>query len=202
MFTNKTLKIISMLSVFILLTGCLRSFTGKDLPRRSYQEIITQASKPSIDYNASYNFTYYSPGDELHSKLRELYLREIEKVFSSTNYFHKFGTGPGLEKYHLSILLEVKGNEFTNLFSVLGFTLSICLIPYYQREDYTLTVAVERDNRVIKKYIYTDHINSYSQLFLGVILISSKYDPSQVRENIINNMLTNFLYDLSRDKIL
>ena len=202
MYKIQAKKYISILLVIILLTGCIRSFPGKDLPSRSYQDIIIQPPKHSIDYNASYNFTYLSPGDTVHSKIREMYLKEIEKVFSTTNYFQKFGSGPGLENYHLSMLLEVKGNGFTDIFSVVGFAISICLIPYYQREDYTLTVAVEKNNRVIKKYTYTDHINSYMQLFLWVILISSKYDPSEVREKIINNMLTNFLYDLSRDRIL
>jgi len=77
---------------------------------------------------------------------------------------------------------------------------TLMILPGYATDTFVLSVDVKKENQVLKHYEYHDSMNTWIELFL--IFWMSVHSPVQVRAEIIDNMLLNFLHDLQRDKIV
>jgi hypothetical protein len=181
---------------FLGLAGCA-SFPGKELPKYSFEQFNPPAIKPSIDYEAIF---LTRDGQEPPAAVRSLE-QEIDKVFTKTSLFQKFGTGIGSANYHFIVVLknegELSGANFLNAV-LTGVTMT--LIPSYAKDKFFLTVEVKKGDQLLKKYEYRQHIGTWFQLFL--IFLTPTHHPAKVYSKVIENMLLNFLHDLIEDKIL
>jgi hypothetical protein len=70
-------------------------------------------------------------------------------------------------------------------------------VPAYGQQDFHLDVQVKTDGRTWKRYGYQDHI--YSWMHLLVIPGPFSHDPVEIEDDVVENMLVNFLFELRRD---
>src|SRR5215471_14596883 len=125
MRTLRNLHFLSAIVCGLTLTACL-SFPGKQLPTFTYEQIVPQDSKPSIDYDAQYIRT----GGELLMKSREqIFKEEIPEVFNKSKLFSKVTEGRG-EKYHIFLILK---NSTSTASTINGWIsgLTLTIIPAY-----------------------------------------------------------------------
>jgi hypothetical protein len=178
----------------VTVVGCA-SFPGKEIPTYTYDQIVAREQKPSVDYDAKF-LTF----EKENAAAVRIFQEEIDKVFSRSDVFLKFGAGVGGEKYHLSLVLRNEGNMALGFISGFICGLSLFVIPAYARDDYILTVDVKKGEEVLKQYQYKDHLNTWIQLFL--VFMTPTHHPDKVVREVMDNMLLKFLYDLESDKIL
>jgi hypothetical protein len=174
--------------------GCA-SFPGKELPKYTYEQIVPHAPKPSIDYDAKF-LTFGNANAQAVKTFQE----EVDKVFTKSSFFNKFGAGIGSEKYHFSMVLKNEGNMGLAVVSgfISGFTMTI--IPGYARDEYTLTVDVTKEGKLLKQYQYKHYMDTIIQLFM--IFLTPTHSPAEVGRKVMDDMLLNFLHDLEKDQIL
>lgn len=187
-------SIIIALFCYIVSAGCA-SFPGKELPKYTYDQIKPSGPKVSVDYDAK----FLSFGRENSYAVR-IFQEEIEKVFGQSGVFTKVSAGIGSEKYHLSLVLENRGNlplAFLSGF-ISGFTFLV--IPAFARDEYILTVDVKQGEQVIKQYKYKHYMDTWMEIFL--IFMTPTHFPTKVARDVIDDMLLNLLHDLEQDKIL
>lgn len=182
--------------ICLLQTGCA-SFPSKTLPNYTYDQIHPQNPKPSIDYDAQFISL-----EKENTPAGKIFQEEIDKVFSESQFFSKFGPGAGTEKYHISFLVRNEGSPplpiaFLNGF-ISGFTFGI--IPAYAKDIFILSVDVKRDNQVVKHYEYRDSMETWLEIVL--IVMTPSHPPNKVAREVYDGMIMNFLHDLEKDHLL
>ena len=180
--------------LFLSVAGCA-SFAGKELPRYTYEQIVPNPQKPSIDYDAK----FLTLGRENAAAVR-MFQEQIEKVFRKSTLFERFDAGIGSAKFHFSMALQNEGNIVAA--GVSGFIsgLTLTLLPAYARDEYILTVDVKKGNQLLKQYRYKHYMDSWIELFL--IFLTPTHFPPNVAREVIDDMLLNLLHDVQKDRIL
>jgi hypothetical protein len=172
--------------------GCA-SFPGKELPKYTFEQIEPPAKKVSVDYEA----IFLMQGQEVAFMVREFEER-ISKIFAKANFFLKYGLGIGSADYHFKITLNHTEAQPTFMTLVSGITLT--LIPWNAKDEFSLSIEVKKGDQLLKEYQYKEHMDTWFQLFM--IFLTPTHHPVKVKEQIIDDLLLNFLHDLKEDKIL
>jgi hypothetical protein len=182
--------VIGLFSSF-LTVGCA-SFPGKELPTYTYDNVTAPAAKLTASYDVK-ALVFDKENERSAGRVQE----EIQKVLQASPLFEKIAPGAGTGEYQCSFLFKNEGNQALAAISgfISGFTFTI--IPAYARDKFVLTVDVKRGDRLLKTYVYRDHIDSWIQLLL--VFLAPSHWPPDISKEVFDNMLMNFLHDFSKD---
>ncbi len=182
------------LAVLLIGNGCA-TYSGKDIP------VITLADLPP----APDDKTCLVISDKC-TKDTCTDIDEIISIFEKSGYFLKapehctpkdsyrsnkmivtfdwtFRTGP----YMVDLM-----NAFIS-----GYTLTI--IPMRMRDYYSMKVELKRNDRVVKQYMYSDHIERWLHLYFAFKRPNPDYSAREAVHDIYNRMIMNFLNDYAND---
>jgi hypothetical protein len=176
--------------VALLACAACASFRGDELPRRGLGELRREAPLPAVTYGLSNNFASSEPPATGWS------VTCVDRVFGMA--FSEIERKASTEGLHLDVRFasRVRQPVFTvglGLFSIL----SLGLIPAYGRDDLSLSVRVEVDGSLVKRYEYQDHAGTWFHWFM--IPWAFSHDPFEVENAVLENMLLNFLHDFRQD---
>ncbi|MEZ0229586.1 MAG: hypothetical protein ACAI25_13235 [Planctomycetota bacterium] len=177
--------------VVLFASGCV-SYTADKLPKRTYGEVVAKR-RVAVDYDL--NVTWHhnpSPNEQWIEKARE----QFEKVTRQAQSFTSIRQGRG-SPWHLSVTFDNSGGD-DGTAVLCGLTLF--LFPAFAREDFTLSVDLFHNGQLVKSYSYNDGMTTVIEIFL--IFVSPFFSPIGMGEAVADNMVLNFLYDLSKDDLL
>jgi hypothetical protein len=176
-------------------TGCAMVSHDR-LPKYSYSQIEKHEKKISIDYDYSFDTS------NMASVFRDTNFGSImENSLNESGVFEKVYKGTGNEKYHMSIMLGYYGrNKAMEFLNIELSALSLMVIPHHSKHNFVMTVDVSKDGDVIKTYKYDDGYSIWVQLFL--MFYPDFRGHKEMQEEVMNNIVRNFLYDLQKDAIL
>ena len=178
----------------VVVAGCA-SYPGGELPKRSCQDLVVPASKPSVDY--SLRFLTQGVENAMAVKLAQA---RVDSVLAESRLFASARPAVGTQPLHFDLVLENRGNVGAAVLSGFVCGLTLTLVPVKARDGYILTADVSRNGQLLKQYRYEDHVDTWFQLFL--IVLTPTHRPDHVVNGVIDNMLLNFLCDVQRDKLI
>jgi hypothetical protein len=186
---------ILLIILFTALTesGCA-SFAGRELPIYTLEQLPSSQLKIS----ATYEVKAYGPKGESEI-IAARFTYEIQKILTANTVFAELKEGAGPSDYHVSFVFKDVGMPSENVAFLNGFIsgLTLTVIPAYARDIFTITIDVKRGDRVIKTYVYKDHMDSWIQLFL--VFLTPFNSTENVACTVIDNMIMNFAHDVGSD---
>ena len=187
------IHMVCILAVCVL-AGCA-SFSGKRLPTCTYAQLQSPPKKVTATYDVK-AFNIYGIEDKIAATRLDF---RVHKVLSSSLIFTDIKPGFGQGDYHYSFIFRSDGMPPAPVAFLNGVVsgLTLCMIPAFARDIFIITVEVKQDNRVLKSYTYTDHMDTWIQLFL--IALTPFNFPSNISDAVIENIIMNFLYDFTND---
>lgn len=177
--------------LMVLLSGCA-SFHGGELPEVAYSQIVPPGNKPHVTYDVTYEFR----GNQDDKAL----LKITQEVFIRSEYFATYVAKDDEGGFHISLAMVNSGDADKAILSGFICGLTLFIIPAYAKDEFTLNAEVKKDGKLVKRYLYRDTMSTWAQLLL--IFITPFYWPTNVAEEVWENMVLNFMHDLSRDGIL
>ena len=191
---KSTLLFSLIIIYFITITGCGITLPHYDLPKYSYNQIKQGQAKVSVDYDYTTDYLL-QPLNHVNS---ENFYKIVKNVLNESNIFANFYKGTGNEPYHLSIRCRIQGPGPMSSITAGLYGLSLTLFPLYVPVDLILTVDVSKNGKVIKSYQYNDGWTSWVSTFV-IVFPNNHKNPY---EEVMENMIRNFLYDVQKDGII
>ena len=178
----------------LIISGC--ATPGNELPKIDFMNIRKQSPKPAITYsvNSIDAMQQKRPGDFLAPG--------VDKILRESNLFEII-TDETTDKAPYNLALQLEMSSFTPGKEILLAAISgasLGLIPVFVEGNYYLSVNVYKDGKLLKQYYYKDHATTWIHLFL--LFNISSHPPYKVVQDVINNMVANFLNDLVQDNLL
>lgn len=176
--------------VLLVLGAACASFRGEELPQRDLREFQGSERLPAVTYVISNTFPGYGSFQAGGPD------RCVDRVFRDV--FQEAERKESAGGIHLDLNYAWRTRQPVFTMGLLFFTIaSLGVIPTYGRDDLELSVRVEVDGVLAKRYAYEDHVSMWVHLFM--IPWAFSHDPQEVQEAVLENTLRNFLYDLRRD---
>ena len=193
-------RIILFITFCLLVNGCVFS-RNLLLPKVSYDQIVPQQTKPSVDYTI--RIIFGEEKKEFPTTIRDQ--EKIEGVLSKSKMFSAINYGKGSAEYYLSFTFHTnpydsKGERYLNYLWGAVSGLSLLIIPVYDAQTFLLNVDVKKGDLILKQYSYKERIGGFIWGIPGLIAAIPKI--YMAGGDIAENKLLNFLVDLQKDKIL
>lgn len=172
---------------------------------KDYSDIKAMGDKFSVGYNVDFagssGGAYGGSNEDNALKKEASFKATLEDTLLKSGYFDSVKEGPS--KYHLSVAFETKGLSAAPLTGFF-FIYSAGILPYYNNEELTVKIVVHEKSdgkmTTLKSYEYRRNVKTWGELFL--IFTAHKHKPKDVKNDAVNDIFKNFVYDLSRDSIL
>lgn len=192
---SRFIQIMMSFIVVVFITAGCASFPGKQLPTYTNNQLPIPAKKISATYDVK-ALGIFGEDDKMSANRID---GKIQKILAPSPIFSDLKSVSGQSEYHYSFLFRNDGIPpipvaFLNGF-ICGFTFG--LVPAFARDIFIITVDVKQDGRILKTYTYKDHMDSWIQI--GLIVLTPFYFPITTSNEVIDNMIMNFAYDVSND---
>lgn len=172
-------------------SGCM-SLAGDRLPKRSYAEIVPKRGRVAIDYGVSVQYN----GNEIPPEQKVRYKEGLDKVANTAACFSSFREGTG-SPWHLDLTFNNTGGD--NGTAILcGLTLFV--FPAIVTEEYNFTAVLSHKGQHVKTYAYVDSMTTFMEILL--IFVSPFMNPISVGQEVNENIVRNFFYELANDNLL
>lgn len=189
-------RIVSLCFVLLgLLSAGCAGFAGKAPPSYTYDQIPRVEQKPAI----SYDVKALESGEEHAENTKTLY-QMVKAVFLLSEVVSSMEAVPESEGYHLSVKMDIDTNTPLAVLSGIVTGLTYTIIPGFQRFHLTLTADVKREGKLIKQYVYRDHMDEWIHILM-LPFMSTRY-PTHVLGEVVEHMVRKLAYDMSAERIL
>lgn len=183
-------RLVLVAAVLAVAAGGCASFAGRQLPERGFEGLSPRGL--AVDYSADW-LTVGTPNSNASNALSY----SVRRILDESKMFARVTQGDPDVPLRLRFLMKNEGSPGAAAFlgAISGFTLTI--IPAYARDDYILSVDVERSGESLKTYEYRDYVSTWIQLFM--LAAMSGRDGQAVGDQVRSNMIRTFLHEFESD---
>jgi hypothetical protein len=188
-------RAVLMLALLALIcgSGCSVHRCG-ELPKVDAKEIVPPDPKPSVDYEVHYN--RLGEGTPQVNWLRG----HVDQVLEKTQFFSRASRSEGAGDYHLKVIYAEEELRPETSPDAIGPGLTLGFIPLWHTSDVTLKVEVSRRDKLLRTYVYHDHVEIFCWTVVG--WAGAAFQSKAVADELVGDMLLSLLRDLSRDHLL
>ena len=201
---RRSLLVVLSLLLILVQIGCVgvfqAGFEGKQLPARSYGDLTPLQQRPAIDYGVQSFSPWNNPNSEAPRLADHLAGQEIERILYESNTFSNVQAGSGTQKTHFDFIIRIETNRGAAYAMAYLSLLTLTVLPSRIRERFIMSVEVKEYGKLVKTYHYQDYMDTWRQLFL--IFVFPFRPTNKVRQQVFENLMLNFLYDLQKDGLL
>ncbi|MCX5673918.1 MAG: hypothetical protein NTX87_02820 [Planctomycetota bacterium] len=186
-------NLVIVLACCLAAAGCSAK-RGMEVPPVDYAELATAGPKPAVDYEAQV-------GGAVEGAVLPLprFEERVEHVLAASGMFSRVRAAKGAEEFHLSLALAPKPLPEGQVIYGIVSGVTACLVPFWSRETFVLTVDVQKGGKTLKRYEYQEHVEVFAWTPVGII---TELANTQATDDVADALLLAFLKDLKRDRLL
>ena len=186
-------NVVLVLACCLAAAGCSAK-RGMEVPPVDYAELAVAGAKPAVDYDAQV-------GAPVEGAVLPLphFQERVEHVLAASGMFSRVRAAKGAEEFHLSFAMAPRPLPQGQVVYGIVCGVTACLVPFWSRETFVLTVDVQKGGKTLKRYEYQEHVEVFAWTPVGII---TELANTQASDDVADALLLVFLKDLKRDGLL